>query len=117
MATTMEYARVTAKRFGLKHREIYFTPDILVADIPKVAASTTSPLATRRYSRPSTALVKPVAMVSAEYLLAMAVMSFSGAIHATPRNSCLTTGRGCPARCAMAFWARCSGCPSWPSCP
>ncbi|WP_409982987.1 asparagine synthetase B family protein [Roseateles sp.] len=39
----MEYARVTAKRFGLKHREIYFTPDILVADIPKVAASYDQP--------------------------------------------------------------------------
>lgn len=39
----MHYARVTAKHFGLKHREIYFTPDILVADIPKVAASYDQP--------------------------------------------------------------------------
>ncbi|MDE2370305.1 MAG: asparagine synthase [Burkholderiales bacterium] len=34
----MEYARLAAKHFGCEHREIYFSPEDLVRDIPKVAA-------------------------------------------------------------------------------
>ena len=33
----MEYARLAARHFGCEHREIYFTPDDLVREIPKVA--------------------------------------------------------------------------------
>lgn len=34
----MAYARLAAKHFGTEHHEIYFTPQDLVANIPKVAA-------------------------------------------------------------------------------
>ena len=33
----MEYARLAARHFGCEHREIYFTPDDLVREIPNVA--------------------------------------------------------------------------------
>ena len=39
----MEFARLAARHFGCEHREIYVTPDDLVRDIPKVAASYDQP--------------------------------------------------------------------------
>ena len=39
----MAFARIAAKRFGATHREHYVTPDDLVRDIPKVAASYDQP--------------------------------------------------------------------------
>ncbi|MBU6257225.1 MAG: asparagine synthase [Burkholderiales bacterium] len=39
----MAYARMAAKHFGCEHREIYFTPEDLVRDIPKVAAGYDQP--------------------------------------------------------------------------
>jgi asparagine synthase (glutamine-hydrolysing) len=39
----MAYARIAAKRFGCEHREIYFTPEDLVREIPRVAAAYDQP--------------------------------------------------------------------------
>jgi len=39
----MAYARVAARHFGCDHREIYFTPDDLVREIPTVAAAYDQP--------------------------------------------------------------------------
>ena len=39
----MAYARTAAKHFGCEHRELYVTPDDLVRDIPRVAASYDQP--------------------------------------------------------------------------
>jgi asparagine synthase (glutamine-hydrolysing) len=39
----MAYARIAAQHFGCEHREIYFTPDDLVREIPRVAAAYDQP--------------------------------------------------------------------------
>lgn len=39
----MEYARLAARHFGCEHREIYFTPEDLVREIPRVAAAYDQP--------------------------------------------------------------------------
>jgi len=39
----MAYARIAARHFGCEHREIYFTPDDLVREIPRVAAAYDQP--------------------------------------------------------------------------
>jgi asparagine synthase (glutamine-hydrolysing) len=39
----MAYARLAARHFGCEHREIYFTPDLLVREIPHVAAAYDQP--------------------------------------------------------------------------
>ena len=39
----MAYARIAARHFGCEHREIYFTPEHLVAQIPQVAAAFDQP--------------------------------------------------------------------------
>jgi asparagine synthetase B (glutamine-hydrolysing) len=51
----MEYARIAAKHFGTEHHEYYVTPDDLVRSIPPWRRTTTSPSATPRCCRPTTA--------------------------------------------------------------
>ena len=113
----MEYARVTM-RFGcLKRRESISRLTILVADIPQGGCVTDQPLAARPVL-PSFHCAREARGDGVDRILAgVAVMSFSQAIHATPRNRFDHWQRLRPARCAMAFWARCSGLPIGPKLP